>query len=141
MQGLRNLVISIFSLVSAVPLEDSLVSDRLTFLYTIEHNGKVFQALVLFDTGASGYVFIDHEFAQTYSLPMIPLRQPRILEGFDGKPTAAGPIQSYIEANFRVPDRPFESINFFVTSLPQVPIILGLPWIQKYNTNISLTRT
>ena len=59
-------------------------------------------------------------------------KQPRNLEGFDGKPTDAGPITSYALADFQVPGGPMESTLFFVTRLPQVPIIIGLPWMQHH---------
>ena len=99
---------------------------------TLRYNGKTIQVIVLFDTGATRYLFIDSDFAQRLQLLIFPLKQPRNLEGFDGKPTDTGPITSYALADFQVPGGPMESTPFFVTRLPQVPIIIGLSWMRHH---------
>ena len=98
-------------------LDDSLISNYLTFLYTLRYNGKTIQFIVLFNTSATRYLFIDFNFTQRLQLLIFSLKQPRTLEGFDGKPTDTGPITSYALADFQVPRGPMKSTPFFVTRL------------------------
>ena len=52
----------------------------------------------LVDNGATGYVFIDKDFARQHQLPLTPLRNTRQLEVIDGRPVSSGLITHFVRA-------------------------------------------
>ena len=47
---------------------------------------------VLVDCGATGFAFIDEEFARGHNFPLFKLKKPRCLEVIDGRPIESGLI-------------------------------------------------
>ena len=51
---------------------------------------SVVSSYALIDNGATGFAFMDEDFARRHQFPLIPLKQPRTLEVIDGRPIASG---------------------------------------------------
>jgi predicted aspartyl protease len=51
---------------------------------TLSLNGKEIPTHALIDCGATGYAFIDQDFAHYHKLPLCPLKTPHALEVIDG---------------------------------------------------------
>ena len=86
----------------------------------------------LVDCGASGYSFIDENFAQTHQIPLHPLKYPRRLEGFDGQVALSGNITKVAEIIMDLEGH-VERFFLFVTGLKHYPIVLGHPWLGRHN--------
>ena len=59
---------------------------------TIEDPPRRLDTHSLIDCGASGFAFIDKDFAQQHNFPLHSLRDPRRLEVIDGRPIDSGDI-------------------------------------------------
>ena len=84
----------------------------------------LFRALV--DCGASDNAFIDQSFAQEQGFELLPLEHSIELSVFDESDAKSGPITHYCYLSLSV-NRRHRVIKFYVTSLPQWKIVLGLP--------------
>ena len=91
-------------------------------------------ALILIDSGASAYTFINQSFAQLHSLPLIRLQCPRRLRGFDRQTAATGDITHVAETTIVLGNH-VEKLFLYITGLNQYPIILGLPWLRRYKVD------
>jgi predicted aspartyl protease len=56
----------------------------LIMTYTLSLNGKEIPTYTLIDCGATGYAFIDQDFAYHHELPLCPLKTPYALKVIDG---------------------------------------------------------
>jgi predicted aspartyl protease len=57
----------------------------LVMICTLSLNSKHIPTHALIDCGATGYDFIDQDFANHHELPLYPLKIPHILEVIDGQ--------------------------------------------------------
>ena len=80
----------------------------------------------LVDNGATGYAFIDKDFARQHQLPLTPLRNARQLEVIDGRPVSSGLITHFVRAKLQIQQH-LEEALFFVTKLGHYPVVLGIP--------------
>ena len=103
-------------------------------IYTKNTNPVLIQALL--DTGASGYAFIDFDFAQKNCIPMSLLSHPRTLEAFDGSSPSFGSITHIVRLNMSIGNHVENDMGLFVTRLSHHPIILGHPWLKKHNPTV-----
>ena len=91
--------------------------------------GKKIRATTLADTCATGYGFIDEEFAETVCqvLEIEPQRliKPKQIQGFDGR--AAKPITHAIYPTLTVGDHTESLAPLLITKLGNHPMILGQP--------------
>ena len=85
-----------------------------------------FSSYALVDCGATGYAFVDEEFARDHNLPLYKLKTPHSLEVIDGRPIESGLI-THLTRLWMSIDGHQEDIPMFVTKLGHYPIILGLP--------------
>lgn len=92
----------------------------------LESNKITVNLPVLIDIDVSDYAFIDDSFAQKHSLSCFSLSESRTLQGFDDNFVVFEPITHYVLAKLRVPSGEFEETLFYVTKLPQFPVVLGL---------------
>jgi hypothetical protein len=58
--------------------------NDLIVIYTLSLNTKEILTHTLINCGATGYAFIDQDFADHYKLPLCPLKIPHTLEIIDG---------------------------------------------------------
>jgi hypothetical protein len=86
---LNSIVINIFSISSSAVTdiaikEGSMDGNHLIMTCTLFLDSKAIPTHALIDCGATGYVFIDQDFANHYHLPLCPLKTPCALEVIDG---------------------------------------------------------
>jgi len=113
-------------------------NDHLVLSGNLESNKINVNLSVLIDIDATGYAFIDDSFAQRHSLPCFPLSEICTLQGFDDQPAVSDPITHYALVKLRVPSEELEETLFYVTQLPQFPVVLGLPWLKSHKAIIDL---
>ena len=111
-------------------------------LFTIQYIlGNKIRATILADTYATGYSFIDEEFAETVCqvLEIEPqhLIKPKQIQGFDGK--VAKPITHAIYPTLTVGDHIESLAPLLITKLRNYLMILGQPWMKKHGVIIDMT--
>ena len=80
----------------------------------------------LIDNGATGFAFMDEDFARRHQFPLIPLKTPHALEVIDRRPIASGMITHLVRAKHQIRHH-VEDAFFFVTRLGHYPHVLGIP--------------
>ena len=93
----------------------------------------------LVDCGASGYAFIDKEFARDHNLPLFKLKTLCCLEVIDGKPIESGTITYMTKVRMAVKGYE-EHIPMFITKLGHYSIVLGLSWLRRHDVHIGFAR-
>ncbi len=100
----------------------------------------VIETMALIDSGAAGN-FIDADFAKMYDLPLIPCKSPLAVAALDGKPLGAGQVQhTTSDICLTTGVLHSEIIRFFIIQAPNNPVVLGLPWLQLHEPQISWTK-
>jgi hypothetical protein len=83
----------------------------------------------LIDSGTGG-LFIDRNFAKNFDINY--LDEPVKAYNMDGMENKQGTINAYVNLEFSLGKRKFKE-RFYVTGLGKQKIILGFPWLHKYN--------
>jgi hypothetical protein len=83
----------------------------------------------LIDSSAGG-LFIDQNFAKNFDINY--LDKPVKAYNVDGTENKQGTINVYVNLEFSLGERKFKE-RFYVTGLGKQKIILGFPWLHKYN--------
>jgi hypothetical protein len=83
----------------------------------------------LINSGTGG-LFIDQNFAKNFEINY--LDEPVKAYNVDGMENKQGTINAYVNVKFKLGDRKFNK-HFYVTGLGKQRIILGFPWLHKYN--------
>ena len=86
----------------------------------------------MIDCGAGG-VFIDQNFAKNFEQRK--LDRPLTAKNVNGTVNEKGTIENYVDLEFEIDSRKFKE-QFYVTGLGRQKIILGFPWLKKYNLTI-----
>jgi transposase InsO family protein len=102
---------------------------------TLHDNNNVIKTHALIDCGATGYAFIDEDFARRNNLPQFKLKTPRSLHVIDGRPAASGDITHITKTRLSIRQHQ-EEIPMFLTKLGQYPIVLGIPWLRKHDVSL-----
>ena len=102
---------------------------------TIEDPPRRLDTHSLIDCGASGFAFIDKDFAQQHNFPLHSLRDPRRLEVIDGRPIDSGDITHVAKVGLDINGHR-EQVSAFVTKLGHYPLVLGIPWLRHHNPRI-----
>jgi transposase InsO family protein len=89
----------------------------------------------LVDCGATGFSFIDENFARQHGWDLIPLHEPRVLEVIDGRRISSGTITHVVKLPFSIGDHS-EVLIAFVTNLGHYPLVLGIPWLRHHDVSI-----
>jgi hypothetical protein len=87
----------------------------------------------LIDSSAGG-LFIDQNFAKNFKINY--LDKPVKAYNVDGMENKQGIINAYVNLEFKLGDQKFNE-HFYVTGLGKQRIILGFPWLHKYNLIIN----
>ena len=82
----------------------------------------------LCDTSATGYAFIDENFARQQNLPKYELRALRPLNVIDWSPIASGDV-TYMVKVFAKIRNPEEELPAFITTLGHYKLLLGISWM------------
>jgi predicted aspartyl protease len=118
--------------------EGSMDGNHLILTCTLSLNCKEIPTHTLIDCGATGYTFIDQDFADHYKLPLCPLKIPRVLEVINRCKISLGNITHIIEAHLSI-HKHCERLPIFVTKLGHYPIVLGIPWLKQHDVTICFT--
>ena len=86
----------------------------------------------MIDNGATGYAFIDEDYARCQILPLSKLEEPRGLEVFVGRPTASGDITHITKVQLKIGQHT-EALPLFVTKLGHYFMVLGNSWLKLYD--------
>jgi hypothetical protein len=78
--------------------------------------------------------FIDQNFTKNFEINYL----DKLVEAYnvDGTKNKQGTINAHVNLEFKLGDRKFNEC-FYVTGLGKQRIILGLPWLHKYNPIIN----
>ena len=109
--------------------------EHLIVTCTLSNCEEKIRTHALIDTGATGFSFIDENFASHHHLPLLPLKNPRKLEVIDGRPIASGVITHITKVRLNI-NQHAEEIPMFVTKLGHYPIVLGIPWLRLHDPAI-----
>lgn len=119
--------ISIAALVGAV------CPTRMYLPFSVKNGAQSTDALIFVDSGAQAN-FITPELVQDLGLTPRPIPSPLTLTLAEG--TTAGRIDSQVELDLESELLSFRC-PFLITKLTVAPIILGLPWLRRYNPTIN----
>ena len=79
--------------------------------------------------GATGYAFVDEEFACQHQITRFQLKIPRIVEVIDGRPIASGDITHLAKATPPIQNH-HENLPMPITALGHYPTVLGISWFR-----------
>ena len=80
---------------------------------------------------------MDRNFAQAHQISLKKLPCPASVIVIDGRPNASGNIiEEESEPVNIVLDNPACVVSFNIISIPEHPIVLGLPWFELHNPDI-----
>ena len=91
--------------------------------------------LALLDSGANS-CFMDRNFAQAHQISLSKLPCPASVVVIDGRPIASRNIIEESEPVNIVLDNLACVVSFNIISIPEHPIVLGLPWFELHNPDI-----
>ena len=80
----------------------------------------------------AGGVFIDQNFAKNFKQRK--LDHPLTAKNVDGTVNKKGIMENYVDLKFKIDSRKFKE---YITGLGRQKIILGFPWLKKYNPTIN----
>ena len=86
----------------------------------------------LIDCGATS-CFIDRHLVNRLRIPLHNHQRPLDLKVVDGRPIQSGPVMQYTAPIKLTLGQHQEDISLNVTSIPESPVVLGLPWLQMHN--------
>jgi len=118
------LSISSLSLQSNVLEEDRMDGNHIVISVEL-NDGIPLPTHTLVECGATGYAFIDEEFARDHNLSLFKLKQPHSLEVIDDRPVESGNITHLMKMEMNINNHR-ETILMFITKLGYYPIVLGL---------------
>ena len=136
MQKPLRFYISVLTLTPANSVE--ITNKHLVTRCTVKFNELSDDFKTLFDTGVTGEIFMDKRYAQQQGFFFIFLIKPIPLQGFDGNVTGSGPVTHFAYIFFAPPGHKPQFTRFFLTDIPQFPIIINLPWMRNKFTTIRL---
>ncbi|KAI4880911.1 hypothetical protein NFI96_029797 [Prochilodus magdalenae] len=74
--------------------------------------------------------------AKALGLPVEPLLTPLPVSAIDGNPLRSGAIRRQTKPILVQAGLHTERLSFFLTQAPDLPVILGFPWLQRHNPHI-----
>ena len=131
--------ISNCSLQSDVKEEESLDENHIVISTQIQDESSLISTPALVDCGATGFAFIDEEFARGHNFPLFKLKKPRCLEVIDGRPIESSLITHMTKLRMSIAGHQ-EKIPLFVTKFGHYSIVLGFPWLRCHDVNICFSK-
>jgi hypothetical protein len=127
------------SAVKNIAIEDgSIDGNHLIVTCTLSLDSKEIPTHALINCGATGYAFVDQDFANYHYLPLHPLKTPCTLEVIDGWKISSGDITYIAEGHLSIQEY-WEKLPMFITKLGHYPIVLGIPWLKQHDVAIRFT--
>mgnify|MGYP003492337063 CR=1 FL=1 len=105
-----------------------LEGKHLVVACTLSYSNASIRTYALIDSGATGFAFVDNDFARHHNLPLTPLEHPLQLEVIDGRPIMSAHITQLAVAKMLIHEHS-ETLPMFFTRLGHYPIVLGIPWL------------
>ena len=105
---------------------ESLDGHHLIIECTIEDFLRRLKLHSLVDCGASGFAFIDKDYAHYHNLPLHSLKEPRYLKVIDGRPIDSGDITYVVKVGLNINGHN-ERLSAYVMKLGHYPLVLGIP--------------
>ena len=119
--------LTVFSVILA-----NMTSQSIRIPLTIDlSKTEIIETLALIDSGAGG-IFIHTDYAEQLGLKQIPLDKSITAQNIDGTSNKRGLMTHYVLININVGERKL-LIKAYVVGLGKESLILGFPWLQKYN--------
>ncbi len=109
--------------------------EHLVVNCNIDDQGNRIRSYALIDSGATGFAFIDKEFAFSQGLPLYSPQDPRELEVIDGRPIESGRVTAMTKVKLTI-DKHVEEIPMFITKLGHYPVVLGILWLNKQDVSL-----
>ena len=104
----------------------------------LSNGTQIVETTALVDCGATGN-FIDVGLLCLLELPLEKLPKPIVANNVDGTANAKGTIQWKAHTDILFKER-MEKLKLMVLSLGRRQIILGMPWLKKWNPTINWKR-
>jgi hypothetical protein len=82
---------------------------------------------------------MNEAFTYQYNFPHYQLKNPKILEVIDSCPISSGDITEYIKVQCMIGDY-HKSLTTYVISLRHYPLVIGIPWLKRYDITIYFTK-
>ena len=129
---------------SLAPIVTTIPTERtLKITVTLHVNQEDHETTAIIDSGATGS-FIDTQLARKLNLETSPLSRPVKAFNVDGTANCKGNITWETNVDLSFPDCSdfphSETIRLMVLNLRKPQLILGMPWLQKWNPEIDWTR-
>ena len=116
--------------------EDELEGNHLVISCTINKNSSnIIPTHTLINCSATGYAFVDDEFACYHSLPRYYLKTERELEVIDRRPIKSGNITHITKISLFINGHK-ERLPAFIMHLGHYPLVLGKPWLKRHDVSI-----
>ena len=116
-------------------MENGVEANSLVIAGTIIDNQSEIRSHALIDSEATGYAFIDKEFAEHHNFPLFKLKEPHPLTVNDGQPVSSGVITNITKIGLSINNH-HEMIPAFVTTLGGYHLTLGIPWLKHHDVKI-----
>ena len=133
--SIGNPVVCVVSLTEVEWTEDQLDREHIILSCSLSFGDIRVQTHALIDCGATGYAFVDEEFARLNQIPQFQLKKPRTAEVIDGRPIASGDITHLAKGTLSIQEH-HENLPMFITALGHYPIVLGIPWLRQHDVGI-----
>ena len=130
-----NLVVSSVSFTEVELTKDQLDGKHIVISCSLSFGDIPVQTHALIDCDATGYTFVDEEFARQYQIPQFQLKKPRTVKVIDGRPITSRNITHLAKATLSIQEH-HENLPIFITALGHYPILLGIPWLRQHNVGI-----
>uniref|UniRef100_A0A8C9T481 Retrotransposon gag domain-containing protein n=1 Tax=Scleropages formosus TaxID=113540 RepID=A0A8C9T481_SCLFO len=116
-----------------IKVSGTLCCNRLAVPVMLSWGDGQVQTQALVDSGAAG-CFMDIGFAQSHSIPSKPIGGRLRVTALDGQPLGKGFVDHQTApVTVRVGVCHQEMLSFYLISSPELPLILGFPWLSKHD--------
>ncbi|KAL0146466.1 hypothetical protein M9458_058229 [Cirrhinus mrigala] len=106
---------------------------------TISQGDQQHQLQAFIDSGAAGN-FMDVDVAKDLGIKTLTLQRALSITALDGRPLGSGQVsESTTPLLLRIGQHQ-EKIQFFLTQSPELPLVLGYPWLFQHNPQVDWTK-
>src|SRR5205085_2154191 len=99
---------------------------------------KFIKTYAIIDCRATGYAFIDEDFAHHHEFPLYTLKVPHTLNVIDGCPVSSEVITHITKLPLQIQEN-HETISLFVTKLGYYPLVLRISWLCHHDMTLHFT--
>ena len=118
--------------------EKALDGQHLVVKCKLHNDNKDISVNVLVDCRATGFSFIDEEYAHQHNFPLFELKVPQALEVIDDREILSGDITQMTRIPMTISDHQ-EELPAFVTKLSHYSLVLGIPWLRHHGVVVDFS--